>query len=361
MDAMSVRPEVRALPAYAFEARPAAIKLDQNESPLDLPEGLRDRVLAKLASGAWNRYPEMHPMGLAATLGARHDWPAEGVTVAGGSNLLIQTLTIVAGLGRRVLTVAPTFSVYALQAKLLGAELTEVPLGPGFSLPVDALRAELARGEGVLFLASPMAPTGNRVPLADLRRVVEAAGPGWMVVIDEAYAEFSGDDHRSLAASSQVVRLRTMSKAYGLAGVRLGYAMAQPELSEQLRKACLPFWVSAMQVAVAEAVLEEEGLLEERIGRTLAERDALAVALASRPGVEVFPSVTNFLLLRVADAGARYRQLQQAGVLLRRQDGLPGLSGCLRVSVGTPEENVALLEAWDQAPDLGHAAEVAHG
>src|SRR5690606_8161479 len=114
----------------------------------------------KLASGAWNRYPEVHPMGLAATLGARHDWPAEGVTIAGGSNLLIQTLTIVAGLGRRVLTVAPTFSVYALQARLLGAELTEVPLGPGFSLPVDALRAELARGEGVLFLASPMAPTG---------------------------------------------------------------------------------------------------------------------------------------------------------------------------------------------------------
>lgn len=361
MEPMSVRPEVRALPAYAFEAHAAAIKLDQNESPFGLPAGLLARVMERLAAGEWNRYPELHPLGLAAKLGHRHGWPAEGVTVAGGSNLLIQTLTIVAGLGRRLLTVCPSFSVYALQAKLLGCELSEVPLEAGFALPVEALRTELARGAGVLFLASPMAPTGNRVPKADLQRVLEAAGPDWLVVIDEAYAEFSGDDHSDLATSAQVVRLRTLSKAYGLAGLRLGYALAQPELTVQLRKACLPFWVSSLQTAVAEAVLEEEGLIEARVRATVAERERMAAELAARPGVEVFPSVTNFLLLRLPDAAARYRQLLEAGVLVRRQDHLPGLRGCLRVSIGAPEENDALLAAWDAVPETPAAVGVEGG
>ena len=125
MAGMKLRAEVLGLPAYRFEAHEAAVKLDQNEAPDDVTGALRRAAFERLERQAWNRYPELHPQGLAAQLGARHDWPAEGVAVAGGSNVLIQAATIVAGLGRQVATVRPTFSVYALQAHLLGATLVE--------------------------------------------------------------------------------------------------------------------------------------------------------------------------------------------------------------------------------------------
>jgi histidinol-phosphate aminotransferase len=348
MAAMKLRAEVLGLPAYRFEAHDAAVKLDQNEAPEDLPAALRQTALERLERQPWNRYPELHPQGLAAQLGARHAWPADGVAVAGGSNVLIQAATIVAGIGRRVATVRPTFSVYALQARLLGATLLELPLGPGFALPTAELEAVLQEGEGVAFVAAPMAPTGNGVATADLERLAAAAGSRWLLVVDEAYGEYANVDHDALArAYPQVVRLRTLSKAFGLAGARLGYALAHPEVAVELRKALLPFSVSALQVAVAEAVLEAPDLVAERVARTVAERERLRAALTARPGAEVFPSVANFLLIRVPDAAATYQGLLDQGVLVRRQDHLPGLAGCLRVSVGTPAENDAFLNAFD--------------
>jgi len=327
MAGMKLRAEVLGLPAYRFEAHDAAVKLDQNEAPEDLPEALRRAALERLERQPWHRYPELHPEGLAARLGARHGWPADGVAVAGGSNVLIQAATIVAGIGRSVATVRPTFSVYALQARLLGATLVELPLGSDFALPTEALERVLQVGEGVAFVAAPMAPTGNAVATADLERLAAAAGNRWLLVVDEAYGEFANVDHDALArAHPQVVRLRTLSKAFGLAGARLGYALAHPEVAVELRKALLPFSVSTLQVAVAEAVLDAPDVVASRVERTVAERERLSAALATRPDVEVFPSLANFLLLRVADAGATYHGLLERGVLVRRQDHLPGLA-----------------------------------
>ncbi|MDF1522844.1 MAG: histidinol-phosphate transaminase [Trueperaceae bacterium] len=361
---MKLRSEVLDLPPYRFEAHGAAVKLDQNEAPEDLPEPLRRAALERLAARSWHRYPDLHPVELAERFGARHAWPSDGVVVAGGSNVLIQAATIVAGLGRRVATVTPTFSVYALQARLLGAELRELPLGAGFVFPVEAFCATVAEGCGVAFVAAPMAPTGNPVAVDDLWRVAEAADDRWLIVVDEAYGEFAGVDHDALArAHPQVVRLRTLSKAFGLAGVRLGYALADPAVATELRKALLPFSVSALQAAVAEAVLDAPDVVAERVTRTVAERERLAGALARRLGVQVHPSVANFLLFRVADAAGTYAALQRHGVLVRRQDHLPGLEGCLRVSVGTAVENDAFLAALDAALAEGSAVpeEVAHG
>lgn len=348
---MSIRERVRALAAYEFTARPAAVKLDQNEAPDDLPEPLRSRALALLADLDLHRYPEMHAETLRARLARLHAWPERGVVVANGSNVLIQALCIVAGLGQRVLTVTPTFSVYALQARLLGIDLTEVPLGDGFSLPRAALERELERGTGVLFLADPAAPSGNRHPEAEVRALVRrAAELGWTVVLDEAYWQFSGRDHAHLLrATPGTLSLRTLSKAFGLAGVRLGYALAAPELARELQKALLPFAVSAPQSALAVAVLdalhEDPSWLDARLERTRAERARLQAALAEEPGVEAFPSDTNFVLFRVADAAAVYHELLERGVLVRRQDHLPLLHGCLRVTVASVDDNDRFLEA----------------
>lgn len=347
----SVRRAVQALPAYRFTATPAGIKLDQNESPEDLPPAIRRRALERLEAAAWNRYPDLHADALAARLGERHGWPADGVVVAGGSNVLIQALTILSGIGERSIGVSPTFSVYELQARLLGVPWSEVPLQRDFSIPTERLRAETASGGGVLFLPVPLAPTGNAVASADVEAIAAGAAPGFTVVIDEAYAEFAEVDHDAIArAHPRMVRLRTLSKAFALAGARVGYALAHPAFARELRKVLLPFSVSTLQVEVATAALEAQEVLRERAAAIVAERERVQEALRGR-GVRSIDSAANFVLMLVPDPEALHRGLLTAGVVVRRQDHLPGLRGGVRVSIGTPAENDAFLAGLFRLPE----------
>ncbi len=342
---MSVRPEVLAAPAYHFSAKPYTVKLDQNESPYDLPSELKREVLTRLERVPANRYPELAGESLRAALAQRHGWDEAGVVVGGGSNTLVQAFVIACGLGRRVLSVTPTFSVYSLCANLLNAELTEVPLGEDFALPTEALKAELQRGQGVLFLAVPAAPTGNVFVRADLEDLIRAAAPNWTVVLDEAYCQFSQTDLSHFVRTyPHVACLRTLSKAFGMGGVRLGFALAQPALAEQLQKVIMPFSVSSLQLAVGLTALAHPDFVAARVTETLREREKLASGLRAL-NLQVFPSEANFLLFRVTDAPSFYEALLARGVLIRRQDHLRGLHGCLRVSVGTPQENAVFLEA----------------
>lgn len=346
---MTLRREVLELPGYSFSARAQPIKLDQNESPYDLPEALKAEVLERLAQLPFNRYPDLGAERLRAALAARCGWPEEGVVVAGGSNVLIAALVTAAGLGRTVLTLKPTFSVYALQAKLQGARLVEYPLGPDFALPEAALAHELSSGGGALFLAQPAAPTGNLHPWEAVERLAEAAAGKWLVVLDEAYHEFSREaGDRGLALVKRhphLLSLRTFSKALGLAGARLGYALAHPEVAREVQKVILPFSVSALQQAVGAVALEHPEVAEARVAEAKRERERLMEGLRTLPGVAPYPSSANFILFRVADAQATHAGLLERGVVVRRQDHLHGLEGCLRVSVGTPAENEAFLKA----------------
>ena len=363
---MSVRPEVLATPAYSFSAKPHTVKLDQNESPYDLPAELKQEVLARLESVPTNRYPELAGESLRAALARQHGWNEAGIVVGGGSNTLIQAFVIACGIGQRVLSVTPTFSVYSLYANLLNAELSEVPLEEDFALPVEALKKELSRGQGVLFLANPAAPTGNVFAQEVIEDLIRAAAPNWTVVLDEAYCQFSNTDLSHFAQTySHVACLRTLSKAFGMGGVRLGFALAQPELAEQLQKVMMPFSISSLQLAVGLTVLEHPDFVAKRVAETLQEREKLARGLQAL-AIEVFPSETNFLLFRVADASLFYEALLARGVLIRRQDHLRGLSGCLRVSVGTPEENQVFLKVVreilnESGEQTGQLQEVAGG
>lgn len=357
---MTIRPQVRALAPYHFTPRPHHIKLNQNESPYDLPAEVRDAALGRLSEVAFNRYPELHAESLREALAKQHGWSPAGVVVSNGSNVIIQALVIAAGLGQRVLCAQPTFSVYRMQAEILGAELTEIPLREGFSLPVEDLMLELSQGQGVFFLANPAAPTGNLHPEADLLTLIEAASFQWTVVLDEAYHQFSGTDFKHLVQRhANVVSLRTMSKAYGLAGVRLGYMLAQPDLAEQISKVLLPFSVSSLSTAVGLSVLEHPSFMEARVAEIRAERTRVTDVLEQLAGVTVFPSVTNFLLFRVKDAATFFEALLARDVLIRRQDHLPGLSGCLRVTIGCPAENDAFITAATEA-SRQLTAEVSH-
>ncbi len=342
-----VREAVRRTPAYPFTAIDAPIKLDQNESAQDLPPELRALALERLATQSWNRYPDLHADTLRHKIAAFEDWDPEGVVVTPGSNVLIKLLTELAGLHQTVLSVQPTFSVYTLESSLLGAKTVLVPLNPDFSLPVEALSAELrGGGPGLLFVTQPHAPTGHLDAEADVTAVLDAAGEGWIAVLDEAYHQFSASDGRALVRGHENrLSLRTFSKAWGLAGLRLGYALTSPALAAHLQKLVSAFNVNILTQTVAEVALEHPSYVRERAAQIIAERERVLAALKHHPVYTALPSQANFFLLRTPDADTAYRHLLSRGILVRRQDKLPMLGGCLRVSIGAPHENDALLAA----------------
>jgi histidinol-phosphate aminotransferase len=352
---MSIRPRIRELAPYDFAPQPEGVKLDQNELPTDLPAALRADFLARLERVALNRYPDLTARELRGRLAELHDWPIEGIVVAPGSNTLIQCLVIAAGIDQSVLVPAPSFGVYRLQARMLGANLIEPLTGPGFALPMAAMLSAMSSGSGVVFVANPAAPTGNLHSRHELEQLIAAADERWTVVIDEAYGQFAGSDFAELARRPSVVSLRTLSKACGLAGARVGYALADPDLARELGKTVNPFAVSELQQAAALTVLDHPDLIATRAAAVVAERERVLTELRGFAGVTVFPSVTNFILMRLADGARAYRALLDRGVIVRRQQGA-GLTDCLRVTVGSGPENDRFLGALREVvAEVGNA------
>jgi histidinol-phosphate aminotransferase len=348
MDAF--KPHLSGLAAYPYRKVEAAIKLDQNESPWDLPTDLKDRALQRMREVPWNRYPDMHAEGVRALVARFLEWPAEGVVVAPGSNFLVLALALGA---RRILDTVPSFAFYEGAARVTGIPYRAVPLGSDFSLPTADLIREMDQGEpGLVYVATPHAPTGAVFPVPDVRRIAEKARErGWLLAVDEAYCQFSGTDLRPLARENpNVVILRTFSKAFGLGGVRAGFLLAVPDVAAKVQALLPPFDIPVHTAAVLETVLESPARAEEVAGRLRSERDRVIARLAHHPTWHPYPSQANFFLVRTPDAEAAWRSLLDLGILVRRQDHLPGLKGCLRVSIGTPAENDAFLDAAFRVP-----------
>lgn len=347
-----IRAAVATSADYPFNRIEAAVKLDQNESAEDFPNELKALALNRLMRQPWNRYPDLNADSLRNAIAEYEQWPSAGIVVTTGSNVLIALLTQLAGIGRRVVTVTPNFPLYALGARLLDIALTEVPLRSDFSLDPAAVIAAIEQyagstegNSGVLYLPQPHAPTGTLAGQQALCAILQAS-TNWMTVIDEAYHQFSGADSKSLARQfPNTALLRTFSKAWGLAGLRLGYALTTPEIARQLQKLVPPFAVSAMQTAVAQVALENPGYVTDRVNKIIAERERVIDELRTHPTWQVFSSAANFILIRTPDAKQAFDALLAQGVLVRRQDSLPGLSGCIRVSIGSQEDNDALLRA----------------
>ncbi len=347
-----VRPAVLASPDYPFSPITAPIKLDQNESFADFPDELKDLALQRLRQLPWHRYTDLNAEALCEAMARHEGWSPEGTVVTTGSNVLIALLIQLSAMGGgRVVTVKPNFALYGLDAQLLGASLTEVPLREDLSIDTNAVIDVLGTSQGpapqgVICLPRPHAPTGSLCELDELERLAQASSNGWLLVIDEAYHHFTDHDARELARRHpHVVLLRTLSKAWGLAGLRMGYALASDGVARQLRKLVPPFGVSVLQTVCAQVALEHADYVKERVAQTLRERERLFTALQGHPSWRPLPSHANFLLVRTPDAAQAHAQLLAGGVLVRRQDRLHGLQGCIRVTVGTPEENDAFLRA----------------
>jgi histidinol-phosphate aminotransferase len=242
---------------------------------------------------------------------------------------------------------SPTFVMYGMNCAFSGMRAVPVPVRDDFSFDAAAFAARVrAEKPTLVFVAYPNNPTGVLYPEEDVAAVIRAA-PG-LVVVDEAYNAFAGKTFMGrLAEFPNMVVLRTVSKL-GLAGIRLGYLAGRPEWIEQFNKVRSPYNVNVLTQAAALFLLERVEILEEQAARIREERTSLGTALAALPGVTVFPSRANFFLVRVPDADRTYEGLLRQGVLVKNLSGA-ALKNCLRITVGTPEENRILLNAMREA------------
>ncbi len=344
-----IKPAVRAQAGYTLSAPAAPRKLNQNESPWDVPPALKREILAAAEAAPWQRYPEFAPPELLAALADRYGWTPEGILVGNGSNELIQaTLTTTLEPGDVVVAPSPTFSLYRLLSGVLGGRYRPVPLGRSFAYDVDALIDAAVRERArVVVLNSPNNPTGSALPEGAVARVLEETGA--LVVCDEAYQEFGGPTALPLLrTSSRLVVLRTFSKALGLAGLRFGLALAHPSVAREIAKAKLPYNVNVVTLAAAAAALRHGEALAERTRTIVEQRARLVARLSALSALDVFPSAANFVLIRCRRHPAREvfrRLLDEHGILVRDVSGTSELAQCLRISVGTAEDVDAVADA----------------
>lgn len=328
------------------------VKLNQNENPYDLPADLKEELLAVFRDLPFNRYPREHPDRLAAALADRLGVTLESVLVANGSNELSYLLGLcLLREGTPVVMPRPMFSLYEKVARLYAADLTAVPPRPDLSFDAEALREAVLRVRPALtVLTSPNNPTGTVLRFEEIESIVDAAEG--IVVVDEAYVEFNEERPATelLPKYPNLLVMRTFSKALGLAGLRIGYLVGDPELLAEFRKARLPFVVDVMAEATALRLLDRPDLVEARVKELKASRKEIEETLRGMPGMRVIPSQANFVIfgpaLEPAEVMAR---LAGAGVLVRDVSGYPELRGFLRVNAGTPSENRAFLAALKNA------------
>jgi histidinol-phosphate aminotransferase len=324
------------------------VKLDAMENPYRLPPALAREMGERLASVAVNRYPDPQAPELRARLRAAMRIPAElDILLGNGSDEIIQIVSLaLARPGAVALAPDPSFAMYRMSAVAAGLRFEGVALRPDFTLDEDALAAAIDRHRPALtWLAYPNNPTGNLFPREAIVRAAQAS-PG-LVVVDEAYFPFSGGATLAaeIARHPNLLLVRTVSKL-GLAGLRLGLAAGAPEWIAELEKLRPPYNVNVLTAAAAELLLGHAAVLEEQARAIVAERARLEAALDGIAGVSRFPSAANFVLARVPDAARATEALHRRGILIRNLHGAHALlANCLRLTVGTPDENTKLIEA----------------
>ncbi len=342
-----IRPELLSLSPYHVPDSAGLIKLDAMENPYPLPEELRAAVAKRLAAVPLNRYPDPHADALKACLRESMAIPAGAeIMVGNGSDEIIQIVALaVARPGAVALSVEPSFVMFRMLATAAGIGYVGVPLREDFRLDPETMLAAIRRHRpAAVFLAYPNNPSGNLFDGDTLARIIEAA-PG-LVVVDEAYHAFADASFMAqVGRHPNLLVMRTLSKL-GLAGLRLGFLAGPPPWITQLEKLRLPYNVNALTQAVAETVLEHPAPLLRQAARIKRDRVALREQLLGLPGVVPFPSSANFILFRVSDAPAAFAGLRQNGILVKNLHGShPMLEHCLRVTVGTPEENECFVKA----------------
>jgi histidinol-phosphate aminotransferase len=343
-----IRPEIAELGAYSLKQYAHRIKLNQNENPFEVPEAVKAEILERLARASWSRYPAFVPAHQIERVAAFGGWRPEGTLLGNGSNDLLQLLFMsVLERGKTCVISQPTFTLYRILARGLGATVAEVPMRRDFTFDLDRIidTARTASADMVV-LCSPNNPTGTLLGRDEVVAVLEQTTG--IVILDEAYVQFAPESLVSLLENhDRLVVLQTYSKAMGAAGLRFGYAFCQPSLASNLNKLKLPYSINIFTLLAVDALIDHWPMLKGWIDTIIRERGRVVAALREMPEVRPYPSGANFLLfesLRRTPAEV-FRSLLDEGILIRDVSSYPMLQRGLRVSIGTPEENTQFIGA----------------
>jgi histidinol-phosphate aminotransferase len=347
MKPVPVREDLRALEGYHSPQVDVGVRLNTNESPEPPSPEFRDALTAALANIEWNRYPDRAATELRAGIAALHGVRPNQVFAANGSNEVLQTLLLAyGGHGRAVATFEPTYQLHGHIARVTGATVVSGERAPDFTLDLNEVRRVLTTADPILtFLCSPNNPTGMVEPREVVEKVL-ALAPG-LVVLDEAYGQFASWSALDLVTDDRpLVVTRTYSKTWSMAAARLGYLVGPSWLVAELDKVVLPYHLDAAKQAAGALALRFADEMEARVKGIVAERERVMAALRSQP-VRVWPSGANFILFRPSSRDGRdvWQGLLDRDVLVRDCSSWPRLDGCLRVTIGTHEEDDAFLAA----------------
>ena len=347
-----VRPDLELEEGYHSPQVDAEVRLNTNESPFAPPDEWREELRAALEEVSFHRYPDRPATELRQAVADLHGVTADEVFCANGSNEVLQSVLLAfGGPGRRALLFEPTYALHSHIARITGTEVVEGQRDDTFLIdPQDAERLIAADRPDITFLCSPNNPTGRPEPSDTVERVARVA-PG-LVVVDEAYGQFSSWTALGLRGPAQpgLVVTRTFSKTWALAGARLGYLVADPGVVEACEAVALPYHLSAQTQLAGLLALRHVREMETRVARITEERGRVAAALNELP-VDSWPSDANFILFRPRerDADGVWRSLLAHSVLIRNCASWEGLKGCLRVTIGTPEENNRFLQGLKES------------
>jgi histidinol-phosphate aminotransferase len=341
------RPDLAELAPYRAPQPEVAVKLNTNESPYPPPAAFMSDLATRISRLPLNRYPDRDARELREGLATRVGTLTDHIWVANGSNeLLLQLLLAFGGSERKAMTFEPTYLMHSTLARISGTRLLRARRNPDFSMHLEAsVEAVETQQPEVVFLCSPNNPTGNSMTEEDIEAICRAA-PG-LVILDEAYAEFSGVSFTRLVEDfDQLVITRSFSKAWRLAGARLGYLIAQPWILDEIQRSRLPYHLSALSQAAGLTALEHADEMMSTVETIRHERDRLWRELSTTSGITAFPSDANFIFFRcdTASGTATWQALLEEGILIRDFSDLPACEEHLRVSVGTPEEDERFLE-----------------
>lgn len=341
--------------SYVLDSHNVEVKLDQNESPWDWPDAVKDAVLAKLKQRNWNRYPSPFADDLSAKIAEKLGVKAANILLGPGSNYLIALVlqTFSKAIKGKMVMARPSFPLYESQCQYEGIPYEVWPLNDDLEYDLNLL-PELPKGSMVVF-ASPNNPVGNILSRATLKKLL-IDHPDVMFVGDEAYCEFADEPYTDLLGEhTNLLLIRTFSKTLGAAGVRLGYILGGANVIELLRKPRVPFLLNQFTLVAATEVMENQSMakiFDDIVKNAIRERERVYAALqneSQRLHFSVKPSQANFLLLRWSKnegASSAYQHLIQAGILVRDVSKAPSLQGCLRISIGTTPENDRLIKAF---------------
>nr|WP_234030514.1 histidinol-phosphate transaminase [Undibacterium sp. 14-3-2] len=344
-----IRPEISSLAAYHVPDAAGLLKLDAMENPYLLSAEMQQALAQHLAQVALNRYPVPSYSSLKQLIADKLGVPADREIVLGnGSDELIAMISVAcAKPGAKVLAPVPGFVMYAMSAKFAGLEFIGVPLQADLTLDTAAMLAAIrTHRPAITYLAYPNNPTGTLYDADDIVAIAHAVGDSGVVVVDEAYQPFAPSSFMPrLAEFDNLVVMRTVSKL-GLAGIRLGYMAGNNALMHEFEKVRPPYNINVLTQAAAEFVLQRVEVLDAQAAELRAQRSQLAMALSALPGVQVFPSAANFLLIRVANAEQVFAKLLDHKILVKNVGKMHSLlENCLRITVSTQEENALFMAA----------------